>query len=636
LTAARARIGLLVALLAAGVTAPLTNAGAAATTNGSTVAVSVGPSGQLGNSWGGGRDMTADGRYITFCSLASNLVSGDANGDSDVFRRDMIAGTTTLVSTATDGTRGNNASCGASMSADGRYVAFYTQATNLAAGTDTNGQADVLVKDLLTGAVTRASVATDGTLGNNQSVSPSISADGRYVAFSSHATNLTPSQPATNGHDEVYLRDTVAGTTTMVSVSAVTASPGNSVEDEDTSISGDGRYVVFSSAATNLVSHDTNNAGDVFVRDTVTGTTTRVSVASSGGQANAYSAEPSISSDGRYVVFMSIATNLIAGRTIATPQVYLHDMQTGQTSLVSVSSAGAVANDQSGGGAISANDRYIAFGSSGSNLTACDSNHDSDGFVRDLQTGTTTRATLTAEGGQPNAGGGASAVTPDGRYVLITSWASNMFPGDTSKVGNLFRHDTTPGTTPAAPLFGVTGPAVRSNVTAVPITGCSSPGTTIHLTVRDSTHRAVLTLPVSRGQWSTKLNLSGFTDGNLSVMAYATNSLGATSARAYATLIKDLNPPTAQMTTPTTHYISRTFLAKWTGADKGSGIASYDLRWRYGRSTLSAYSYVVRGTQQLQWGFSLAATTTYCWSVRARDKAGNLSPWSPDRCGTTQ
>lgn len=637
MTAVRIRLGLLVALAATGVSVSASmGAASQATTNGSTIAVSVGPNGQLGNSWGGGGDITADGRYIVFCSYASNLVSGDTNGQPDVFRRDVTSGTTTLVSAAVDGTHGNGSSCGASMSADGRYVAFDSQATNLTLGTDTNGQADVLVKDLLTGLVTRASVASDGTPADDQAAGGSISADGRYVVFDSFATNLAPNEPHPGWKlDQVYVRDLLTGTTTLASVSSAGVG-GNGVENEDSSISADGRYVAFSSYATNLVPHDTNKTGDVFVHDMTTGATTRVSVDSHGRQADSFSAEPRISADGRYVIFTSDANNLIAGRRIATEQAYLHDMQTGRTTLISASSGGTVANRESWAGSITSNDRYVTFTSDAANLVPCDSNGRSDGFVRDLQTGTTTRVSLSSVGGQLIQGGGVGGMTPDGRFVVMNSWSSDVVPGDRGGFGNAFLHDTQPGTMPAAPRMGVTRPEVRANVTAVPVTGCSAPGTTIHLTVRDSKRHLTLTLPVRRGQWSTKLDLRHFANGYLTVMAYATSSAGVTSARTYTTLLKDLIAPTARITKPDRRYITRNFGVQWTGSDKGGGIASYDLRWRHGRSRLSAYSYVVRGTPQVFWGFGLDADTTYCWSVRAHDRAGNVSAWSPDRCGTTQ
>ena len=562
------------------------------------------------------------------------MVSGDTNGSTDVFVRDITSGTTKLVSAAADGTIGNGGSCGFAMTPDARYVAFSTQATNLVPGGDTNGDSDVLRKDLVTGSITRVSVATDGTQGNGGSGAYGISADGRYVVFESSSTNFPPGSTYHNA--QVYVRDLQAGTTTEVSVTPQGA-PGNQLGAGSAAISSDGRYIAFGSESTDLVAGDTNGVQDVFVRDMTTGTTTRASVDSNGNQLADGGDLESISPDGRYVLFVTLPRHPLATQ-IVIERTWLHDMQTGATTQIGVSSSGAIANSDTTGARMSSDDRYVTFSSFASNLVACDTNRNWDGFIRDLQTGTTTRVTLTATGGQMNAGGGVDARTPDGRFLLLDSWSSNMVPSDTNNVGDLFRRDTTPGTTPAAPLMGITGPANRANSTAVPITGCASSGLTIHLTVRDATHRAVVTLLASRGAWSTKLNLSHFADGKLSVMAYATNSTGATSARTYATLVKDTVSPTAQITAPTTRYIPRTVTVRWSGADNkgGSGIASYDVRWRYGRSRLSAYAIVEPSTKRGYATFTLAATTTYCWSVRARDAAGNLSAWSADRCATTQ
>ncbi|MBV9098057.1 MAG: hypothetical protein JO079_08365, partial [Frankiaceae bacterium] len=146
----RARIGLTFAILAAGLIAPWATAGTP--TAGTVIRVSVGDHGQQGNGWEQGANMSADGRYVVFCTYASNAVSGDTNGNTDVFVRDVTAGTTKLVSAAANGAIGNGGSCGDVMTPDGRYVAFGSQATNLVASPDTNGQADVFVKDLVTGA----------------------------------------------------------------------------------------------------------------------------------------------------------------------------------------------------------------------------------------------------------------------------------------------------------------------------------------------------------------------------------------------------------------------------------------------------------------------------------------------------
>ena len=230
---------------------------------GDTIRVSLASDGTQGNYYSRDLSISADGRYVAFASYASNLVSGDTNGTPDVFIHDRQGGGTTRVSVASDGTQGNWDSWYSSISADGRYVAFYSGASNLVSG-DTNGTDDVFVHDGQTGQTTRVSVASDGAQGNDISWDPSISADGRYVAFYSDATNLVSGD--TNGTDDVFVHDWQTGQTTRISV----ASDGAQGNEGSwySSISADGRYVAFYSGASNLVSGDTNGVGDVFVHET--------------------------------------------------------------------------------------------------------------------------------------------------------------------------------------------------------------------------------------------------------------------------------------------------------------------------------------------------------------------------------
>src|SRR5690554_6282023 len=193
----------------------------------------------------------------------------------------------TRVSVASDGTESERESRNPAISADGRYVAFESSASNLVPG-DTNGTLDVFVHDRVTGETTRVSVAFDGIEGEGHSRTPAISADGRYVAFESVATNLVPSYA--DGRYHVFVHDRVTGETTRVS-DAFDGTQGNAHSGHP-AISADGRYVAFDSRATNLVPDDTNNAADVFVHDRLTGETTRVSVLSGGAQSDGLSEHP--------------------------------------------------------------------------------------------------------------------------------------------------------------------------------------------------------------------------------------------------------------------------------------------------------------------------------------------------------
>jgi Tol biopolymer transport system component len=379
------------------------------------------------------RSLSADGRYFVFQSSASNLVSDDTNGVDDVFVRDLLTGTTSRVSAASNGTQGNAASVLPSISADGRYVAFRSSASNLVSG-DNDGNLDIFVRDLLTGAITLVSVGSNGTQGNANSDSPSISSDGRYVAFNSHASNLISFD--TNGRPDVFVRDLLAGTTTRVSVDNSGTQGDN--ESEQPSISQDGRYVAFQSSASNLVSGDTNGIVDTFVRDLLAGTTTRANVSSNGTQGNSSSFGPSISMDGRYVVFQSSASNLVSGDTNEAVDVFVRDLLTGTTSQVSVGNNGTRGNNISGFPSISGDGRYVAFQSSASNLVSGDTNETVDIFVRDLLSGTTNRLSEGNNGTQGNNGSYTPAISADGRYVAFQSFASNLVSGDTNGVNDVF------------------------------------------------------------------------------------------------------------------------------------------------------------------------------------------------------
>jgi archaellum component FlaF (FlaF/FlaG flagellin family) len=349
---------------------------------------------------------------------------------------------TTRVSVATNGTQANSDSFGSAISADGRYVAFESEASNLVDG-DNNGTADVFVRDRVAGATTRVSLTTGGTQANGGSYLGAISADGRFVAFYSMAGNLVAGD--TNGTNDVFVHDRVTGTTTRISV----ATSGTQANDhsELPTISADGHYVAFSSGASNLVTGDTNGAYDGFVHDRVTGTTTRASVATDGTQANGRSSSPAISADGRYVAFPSEASNLVASDTNGKEDVFVHDQVTGTTSRASVTTDGTQAIGDSNSRAISGDGRYVAFNSSASNLVTSDTNGKKDVFVHDQVTGATTRVSLTTGGAQANDDVSGPTISADGHYVAFSSWATNLVADDTNSVLDGFVHDRDTGST---------------------------------------------------------------------------------------------------------------------------------------------------------------------------------------------
>jgi Tol biopolymer transport system component len=414
---------------------------------GATTRVSVASDGTEGNFASDAPSISADGRYVAFVSGASNLVANDADQIDDIFVHDLQTRQTTIVSVASDSTQANAGSRNPVISADGRYVAFASDASNLVAN-DTNGSRDIFVHDRQTQQTTRVSVVSDGgqsSGGTSTSPLVSISSNGRYVAFSSPATNLVPDD--TNGLNDVFVHDRQTGQTTRISVASDgTQANGDSV---DPSISADGRYVAFDSGASNLAPNDTNIQTDVFVHDRQTGQTTRISIASDGTQGDGISVIPSISADGRYVVFCSYAINLVLDDTNGYADVFVHDRQTGQTTRISVALDGAQGN---GGSYLypastSADGRYVTFVSYATNLAANDANGGTmDVFVRDLLTGQNIVASVNSDGLQTSAiwAPSRASISADGRFVTFASLANDFVVGDTNSVIDVFVHDWDP------------------------------------------------------------------------------------------------------------------------------------------------------------------------------------------------
>ncbi len=372
--------------------------------------------------------LSQTGRYVVFYSSATNLVAGDTNNVADIFLHDRETGVTERISVASNGDQANGASTAASVSADGRYVVFDSVATNLVLG-DTNAARDVFLRDRTAGTTTRISVDTSGTQSNGDSHYPSISADGKFVAFHSTATNLIGLD--TNGVADVFLRWLDSGVTSRVSVNSEgTAGNGAST---DATLSADGRYVAFTSAATNLLvddddhASDTNGFNDVFLRDRSLGITIVVSQSDSEALANQNSWGGSVSADGSRVSFTSQASNLVASDTNGVNDVFVRDVSTKTTSLVSVKTDGTQAGAVSYLSTISGNGRYVAFYSAATNLVAGDTNGLFDLFVRDLTLSTTERASVGVAGAEANNNAGYSpGISQDGRYVSFYSNASNL------------------------------------------------------------------------------------------------------------------------------------------------------------------------------------------------------------------
>ena len=382
--------------------------------------------------------ISADGRFVAFASDATNLVSGDTNGSADIFVYDASTGAIERASVATGGAQANGLCEVPSISSDGRFVAFSSIASNLVAG-DLGGFYDVFVRDRLNGTTEMVSVSTGGAQGSGDSHSPAISADGRYVAFWSFAPNLVAGD--SNGTYDIFLRDRQLGTTERVSVATVGVQ-GNGMSLYP-SISSDGRYVVFVSDATNLVAGDTNGVRDVFVRDRQLGTTVRASVGFGGVNSDGMSLSPvGISSNGRYVCFDSFASNLVAGGTGNIRHVFVRDMLAGTTEVASVGPGSAQGNDDSLSSAITPDGRFVVFASFATNLIIGDTNGVADTFVRDRQNGTTARISIATSGAQGDLGVGLlPTISSDGSRVAFYSYATNMVPNDGNGTTDVFLRD---------------------------------------------------------------------------------------------------------------------------------------------------------------------------------------------------
>lgn len=394
--------------------------------------VSIGSTGGQANGFSKRPFLSGDGRYVAFESDATNLAPNDANGFLDLFVHDRRTRTTRRVSVSSAGVEANDISFGAKVNADGRYIAFESDASNLVPK-DRNGSRDLFLHDQQTGSTERVSVDSAGAGGNSFSEYAYLSGDGRFVAFYSHATNLASGD--SNGVADIFVRDRLNGTTARVSVSS--AGVQGDALSFCPSISDDGRYVSFVSYASNLVPGDTNGMPDIFVHDRATGTTTRVSVASSGSQGDLGSSDAKISGNGRFVA-MATEARLVPGDANGVGDLYVHDLAGGTTTLVSVGSGGGQGNGVSWDARISRDGRYVTFDSEASNLVSGDANGATDIFVHDRSSGETVRVSVNAEGVEGNKASSQTRIAANGRFVAFFSAATNLVRSDTNKLTDIF------------------------------------------------------------------------------------------------------------------------------------------------------------------------------------------------------
>lgn len=413
---------------------------------GDTERVSVRSNGDEANDNSDAADITADGRYVAFESVADNLVSGDDNDRSDIFVYDREEDEIERVSVSTDGDEGNFNSFAPAISDDGHYVIFQSFATNLVDG-DNNGVADIFLHSRRSGSTRLVSVGMNGQWPNDISYDPDVSEDGEYVVFWSYADNLVAND--NNNRADVFRYNTQDRTTVRISVDS-NGVAGNG-DSQHPVISSDGQRVAFESFASNLVAGDSNGYKDVFFRSLNSGRTSRVSVDSDGDQANGESFGASISGDGRYVAFTSLATNLVSDDDNGYPDVFIRDRNQEKTRLVSLSSDEDQGNNWSRLPSLSQDGRYVAFQSDANDLVSDDTNGVQDIFVRDRQEGTTVVASVSSSGQMGNEPSQDAVMAGDARAVAFTSAADNLVSDDDNNDRDIFVHNLEEPSPPPPP-----------------------------------------------------------------------------------------------------------------------------------------------------------------------------------------
>lgn len=425
---------------------------------------------------------SADGRFVAFESDAANLVTGDTNDARDVFVRDGFEGTTTLVSRTANGRSSNGRSSAPSLSADGRHVAFVSDATDLVAG-ETSGERRVYVRDLwVPGALAVAPFLASAPYDASE---PSISADGRWIAATVSRDGV---------HTQIVVLDRDAdgdgafdqpdGVAAILASATSSGAPGNAPSFLP-SMSGDGRLVAFASDASDLVTGDAGSQADVFVRDLALRSTRRVSVSPTGAGGNGHSGGHagsirygvSISRDGRFVAFGSDADNLVANDRNGVADVFVRDLSVNRTTLVSIGTTGAQGDSISKLPSISSDGRFVAFTSAATTLYPQDTNETTDVFVRDRDVGgdgeldesgdvATERVSIGTANDEANAASArfaAPSISGDGEIIAFDSAASNLVPSDTNAVVDVFVRDRRPCGASTVNADGIVANVLRLN-----------------------------------------------------------------------------------------------------------------------------------------------------------------------------
>jgi Tol biopolymer transport system component len=385
--------------------------------------------------------ISPDGSKLVFASTATNLVAGDTNDAMDIFVKDLLTGNVTRIAPAIP-EAGRFGSSHPVFSPDGTKVAFVSDFSNLGF-TDINQTDDVFIKDLTTGTLTLVSSTSGGAAGNGPSggLDPAFSPDGTKILFNSWASDLVAGD--TNGAMDVFMKDLVSGVVTRISVDSTGAQ--GEAQSGEAHFSPDGTKVLFASRSTNLVPGKATPEYDLFVKDLATGAVTRVSETAGGAAGNGLSFEGVFSPDGTKVLFTSFATNLVSGDTNNHADLFIKDLITGAISRVSVNADGQQIvglNGEARSAHFSPDGTEIVFSSGASNLTPGDTSFNDDSiadvFVKNLITGAVTRLSTTTAGVFGNSGSGAPAFLSDAGQVVFGSLASNLTAGDANNGADIF------------------------------------------------------------------------------------------------------------------------------------------------------------------------------------------------------
>lgn len=416
-----------------------------------TLLESISSSGNQSNSFSYESMVSGNGRYLAFSSDANNLVNGDNNGIIDVYIRDLERNNTECISRSSSGSLIGGYS--PSISGDGRYVTFTSSQSGLTCS-------QIFLRDRILNITKIISLNNAGGVADGDCGESAISGDGRFVAFASWASNLISGD--SNGLADIFIRDLILNTTKLVSISA-SGQQGN-VESYNPSISFNGQFIAFVSSANNLVNNDNNGVEDIFVKDMISGAIKIVSLNNNGEQANSYSSSPSISNDGTRVAFSSMADNLVDGDNNSRRDVFVRDLVYNITKRVSESSLGEEVRMDSSNPMISGDGRYVAFESGrrppqvsaaspghgwlystpknqisqASALVPGDIIDSKDIFVKDLFTGDITKISWSVNGSEANGDSYEPSINYNGSVVSFTSWASDMTNNDHNEWGDIF------------------------------------------------------------------------------------------------------------------------------------------------------------------------------------------------------